>query len=119
MALTRFANALEITNWDQAITMMAPKKKGGDLNALKRELSWVRQSEGISVESAKALVANGSFGKAAEITKKGKRRAEWAGFNPDDCYAMKHKEAEVIAHWDGKTFKFFRVHSLNSALSEK
>jgi hypothetical protein len=69
----------------------------------------IEQQE-ISADGIKIISKKGTFGKVADIfPEKGKMRAEKNKLNPDECYGIKYQTAEVMAHWDGKEFKLFRI----------
>ena len=97
--------------------MMAPE--GVPVEKLKKELLKVNESENLSVAGVKLFVAKAKFGKlAALFPKDAARRAGRFKLPIDECYALKLKCAEVMAHWKDGKFRIFRFDDLGSKLVE-
>ncbi len=69
----------------------------------------IEQQE-ISADGIKILSKKGTYGKLVTVfPEKGKMRAEKNNLNPHECYGLKYQSAEVMAYWNGKEFKLFRI----------
>ena len=81
---------------------MTPEEAKPSLaKSIKRELTI----DGIDLMEAKA-----TFGKLTELFPE--RGAKWATrvkIKPEECYALKHADGEVAAHWNGTAFRYLRV----------
>jgi hypothetical protein len=96
-------------DYDKAKALfILPSEIGEDvITSMMKKL--IEQQE-ISADGIKILSKKGIFGKVAIVfPEKGKMRAEKNKLNPDECYGLKYQTAEVMAHWDGKEFKIFRL----------
>ena len=71
---------------------------------------------GVTVAGAKALAATGQYGVAGKVFPiAGPNQAKELQLDPKACYALKHRDTEVLAHWDGKQFRFFRLDNIGKA----
>ena len=107
--LTELAAALESGDLDKALnTMMLPP--GRSVDELKPMLPKLVERKEISSDGVKLLLAKGTFGKLVDIfPEHGGKRAERAGLKAEECYGMRLDPGEVMAHWDGSSFKIFRL----------
>ena len=95
--------------------MLIPE--GAPIEKLKKALTSDGMAENLSAEGVKHLVAKAKFGKlAALFPKQGARRVERYKIPVDECYALKLKSAEVMAHWKDGKFRIFRMDDVGSKL---
>jgi len=109
-AALALAKALDKEDFDSAAGMWVAKP-----DEMKKALPGLAKQEGITEANVNKLVAQGKFGKIADL-KRGENNVERAKrkkLDPDQCYGMKTDNSpELFALWDGKGFKFFRVNNL-------
>jgi hypothetical protein len=71
---------------------------------------------GVTVEGARALGSLGRYGLLGRVFRMaGPDEAKKLQLDPASCYAIKHDKTEVMAHWDGKQFRFFRLDNIGLA----
>jgi len=76
----------------------------------------VIRSGAVTVKGASALATvgtHGSMGKLFPIA--GAKSARELKLEPKACYGLKHGDIEVLGHWDGTQFRFFRLDYVNKA----
>jgi hypothetical protein len=71
---------------------------------------------GVTVAGARALATVGSYGSVKRVFRiAGPKEAKALGLDPEACFGLKHKDTEVLGHWDGKQFRFFRLDNIGKA----
>jgi hypothetical protein len=101
--------ALAAKDYKKAVGFFA-LPKGMDPAKAEKAVSRLIEKNEISEPGIDILAAKGTFGKLSELAPdKGKRRADRAGVPLEECYVLAFEEAEVMAHWDGSSFKIFRL----------
>ncbi|MEL7497277.1 MAG: hypothetical protein AAFN77_06670 [Planctomycetota bacterium] len=86
-------------------------------------LSVIRQRE-LSPEGIAILERDAVFGTVMErFPKRGKALLERSGVDAADCYGFQHTNknatGEVLAKWDGKAFKLFRIDDVGQLPSDE
>jgi hypothetical protein len=75
----------------------------------------IRQG-GVTVEGAKALETGGQYGLLGRVfPMAGPDEAKRLQVDPRSCYALKLRDTEIMAHWDGARFRFFRLDNIGKA----
>jgi len=107
--LRELMGALERGDEDAAVGLLVVLP-GLEREDLKRAIPSFTKNREISPAGIDVLEAKGRFGPLLEILPKdGALRAERAGVDPAACWALVHGGAEVVAVWDGGSFRLFRV----------
>ena len=92
-----------------AARFKGPKKLSQEKIA-KAMKGWLKKRE-ISMRGIEVLYEKGKFGKLNEVFPE--KGGDWMErnevTNPDACYGLGYKNAEVAAIWEGGKFTFFRL----------
>ncbi len=109
-------DALVAQDADEALKYFLVVKPAKEASVKERmSRGWKEDDENLNTAGIALLEEKAEFGKLSDIfPKSGKRRVERAQIPMDECYALKLKSAEIMAHWKDGKFRIFRMDDAGS-----